>query len=143
MDIIARRGKPGIIVSLNGTELTSISILAWRDATRIEWHYIAPGTFMQNGYVDSITWRMHDELLNERLFFGPAKAHQAIRSWVADSNNFHPHSAPEYRTPAAFAACLNATDKRTAPLDSSVFRPVARPALNGRINRRAFIAAGL
>jgi len=38
-DLIARRGKPGMIVSDNGTELTSNAVLEWCGAARIEWHY--------------------------------------------------------------------------------------------------------
>jgi putative transposase len=34
----------------------------------VEWHYIAPGKPMQNGYVESFNGRMRDELLNETLF---------------------------------------------------------------------------
>jgi transposase InsO family protein len=47
--LMALRGKPGLIVSDNGTELTSNAILAWCAEHRIEWHYIAPGKPMQNG----------------------------------------------------------------------------------------------
>ncbi|WP_412509953.1 integrase core domain-containing protein, partial [Roseovarius sp. SYSU LYC5161] len=32
---------------------------------KIEWHYIAPGKPMQNGFVESFNGRMRDELLNE------------------------------------------------------------------------------
>ena len=42
-NIIARRGKPGSIVSDNGTELTSMAILNWSQETGVGWHYIAPG----------------------------------------------------------------------------------------------------
>ena len=49
--LIARRGRPGMIVSDNGTELTSHAIFAWAKDQRIEWHYIMPGKPMQNGYV--------------------------------------------------------------------------------------------
>jgi transposase InsO family protein len=66
--LIARRGKPGMIVSDNGTELTSNAILAWSQNHHINWHYIAPGKPMQNGYVESFNGRMRDELLNESLF---------------------------------------------------------------------------
>ncbi len=38
---VFRRGKPGIIVSDNGTELTSNAILAWSKDHKVEWHYIA------------------------------------------------------------------------------------------------------
>ncbi|PQV52793.1 transposase InsO family protein, partial [Defluviimonas denitrificans] len=46
--LIERRGKPGMIVSDNGTELTSNAILRWCSEHRIEWHYIAPGKPMRD-----------------------------------------------------------------------------------------------
>lgn len=45
--IIEGRGKPKMIVSDNGSELTSNAILQWTDRTRLEWHYIAPGKPIQ------------------------------------------------------------------------------------------------
>ena len=42
-ELIARRGKPGKVVSDHGTEFTSNAILAWSKDHRVEWHYIAPG----------------------------------------------------------------------------------------------------
>jgi transposase InsO family protein len=69
-DLLAARGKPNMIVSDHGTEFTSNAILAWSKDHRVEWHYIAPGKPMQNGYVESFNGRMRDELLNESLFFG-------------------------------------------------------------------------
>jgi putative transposase len=41
--IIAVRGEPRTCVSDNGTELTSMAILAWTQERRVDWHYIAPG----------------------------------------------------------------------------------------------------
>jgi putative transposase len=38
--LIAERGKPGMIVSDNGTELTSNAVLAWCGEFGVEWHYI-------------------------------------------------------------------------------------------------------
>jgi transposase InsO family protein len=43
-------------------------VLAWCGEIGVEWHYIAPGKPMQNGYVESFNGRMRDELLNETLF---------------------------------------------------------------------------
>lgn len=37
-DLIAERGKPGMIVSDNGTELTSNAVLAWCGEMGVEWH---------------------------------------------------------------------------------------------------------
>jgi putative transposase len=53
-ELIAQRGKPGMIVSDNGTELTSNAVLAWCGELGVEWHYIAPGRPMQNGYVERL-----------------------------------------------------------------------------------------
>tara|TARA_R110001592_G_scaffold176589_2_gene416557 strand:+ start:450 stop:683 length:234 start_codon:yes stop_codon:yes gene_type:complete len=71
---IERRGKPGMIVSDNGTELTSNAILRWCSEHKVELHYIAPGKPMQNGFVESFNGRMRDELLNETLFRNLAHA---------------------------------------------------------------------
>jgi putative transposase len=140
--IVARRGKPGMIISDNGTELTSNAILAWSAETGIEWHYIAPGKPMQNGYIESFNGRMRDELLNESLFLALADARLAITAWVADYNGARPHSSLHYRTPAAFAAELNAPGPRAALLDGSALGPVAQPAPKGVSTPEALIAAG-
>jgi transposase InsO family protein len=129
--IIERRGKPGMIVSDNGTELTSHAIFAWCRDHKIDWHYIMPGKPMQNGYVESFNGKMRDEILNETLFFSLDQARKAIAEWVDDYNTSRPHSALAYQTPAAFAAKLTATGLHAALSDGSAFRPVAQPAQPG------------
>ena len=52
--LIGMRGKPHTVVSDNGTELTSSAILRWSQERRVEWHYIAPGKPMQNGFVERL-----------------------------------------------------------------------------------------
>jgi transposase InsO family protein len=75
-----------MIVSDNGTEFTSNVILAWQEELGIEWHYIAPGKPMQNGFCESFNGRMRDELLNEALFFGLAHARTGRRLQSAASS---------------------------------------------------------
>ena len=41
----------------SGTELTSNAILQWQEGRKVEWHYIAPGKPMQNGFVESFMYR--------------------------------------------------------------------------------------
>jgi transposase InsO family protein len=41
-----------MIVSDNGTELTSNAILRWANGNGVGWHYIAPGKPMQNAFID-------------------------------------------------------------------------------------------
>ena len=124
--LIGRRGKPGMIVSDNGTELTSHAILTWCAEHRIEWHYIAPGKPMQNGYIESFNGRMRDELLNESLFFGLDHARELIASWVEDYNTARPHSSLGYQTPEAFSSALRtARDHHAAQWTGSARWPLA------------------
>jgi transposase InsO family protein len=62
----------------NGTEFTSNASLSWAKEHWVEWHYIAPGRPMQNGYIESFIGRMRDELLNESLFIDLDQARQLI-----------------------------------------------------------------
>ena len=71
-----------MIVSDNGTELTSNAILKGCAEHGIGWHYIAPGKPMQNGFVESFNGRMRDELLNETRFRNLAHARVIIATWV-------------------------------------------------------------
>jgi transposase InsO family protein len=141
-ELIARRGKPGMIVSDHGTEFTSNAILAWSKDQRVEWHYIAPGKPMQNGFCESFNGRMRDELLNETLFFGLDHARTAIAEWADDYNERRPHSALGYITPAAYAANLTATDDRLRNPDQLRRSPVAHTAPYGVKPAEALIAAG-
>lgn len=61
--LLAIRGRPATIVSDNGTELTSMAVLKWCQQSGVEWHYIAPGKPMQNGFVESFNGRFRDECL--------------------------------------------------------------------------------
>jgi putative transposase len=122
--LLRRRGRPGMIVSDNGTELTSNAILTWCAEHRIEWHYIAPGKPMQNGYIESFNGRMRDELLNESLFFGLDHARELIAAWVEDYNTARPHSSLGYQTPEAFSNALRtARDHHAAQRAGSALVP--------------------
>ena len=129
--LIERRGKPKMIVSDHGTELTSNAILAWCAEHGVDWHYIAPGKPMQNGFCESFNGRMRDELLNESLFFGLDHARQIIGSWANDYNTARPHSALGYQTPAAFAARPAATGARLCNPDQLRPAPVAHTTPEG------------
>ncbi|WP_334181465.1 IS3 family transposase [Novosphingobium sp.] len=128
-DLIAERGKPGMIVSDNGTELTSNAVLAWCGEVGVEWHYIAPGKPMQNGYVESFNGRMRDELLNETLFLTLEHARVVISAWAEDYNQERPHSSLGYETPAAFAAELHKQWPPSLRPTGSAAQAIAQPAL--------------
>jgi len=105
LDRIAEvRGYPGMIVSDNGTELTSNAVLAWQEERGVEWHYIAPGKPMQNGFVESFNGKLRDECLNEHLFANLNEARQIIEAWRIDYNTNRPHTSLNGLTPTEFAA---------------------------------------
>ena len=104
--IITERSKPLMIVSDNGTELTSLAILKWTQDRSIEWHYIAPGKPQQNGYVESFNGRLRDECLNETLFASLGHARSVLRAWRDDYNHVRPHSGIGGLTPAGAARRL-------------------------------------
>ena len=140
--LIEQRGRPGMIVSDNGTEFTSHAVFAWAKEHRIDWHYIMPGKPMQNGYVESFNGKMRDELLNETLFFTLDQARQMIAAWIEDYNTARPHSSLAYETPAAFAAKLAATGCHATPPRGSACHPVAQPAPQGIQQASSLKAAG-
>jgi hypothetical protein len=123
-----RRAKPLMVVSDDGTEFTSNAIVRCSRERQVDWHYIAPGKPMQNGYSESFNGRMRDELLNESLFLDLDQAPQIITAWVADYNTTRPHSSLGYRTLAAYADHLTATSHHAALHQGSARRPVAHTA---------------
>ena len=142
-DLISRRGKPGMIVSDNGTELTSNAVLEWCGDARVEWHYTTPGKPTQNAFVESFNGRMRDELLNETLFTSLAHAREEIAAWTHDYNTGRPHSSLGYATPAAFAADLKKQGAAALRIAGGyATQPLASPAHVGNNNAETLIAAG-
>ena len=102
--LVELRGRPLIIISDNGTELTSRAILQWQEDQGVEWHYIAPGKPMQNGFVESLNGRFRDECLNEPLFLSLPAARRLIEEWRIDHTHAcRPHTSLGGLTPNEFA----------------------------------------
>jgi putative transposase len=103
----ADRGKPHRMVSDNGTELTTSAILRWSQERRVEWHYIAPGKPMQNGFVESFNGRLRDECLNETLFTSLPHARFVLNARRQDYNYVRPHSKMGGKPPPTKQANLS------------------------------------
>ncbi len=116
--IIACRGKPAMIVSDNGTELTSNAVLRWAADLRIEWHYIALGKPMQNAFVESFNGRLRDECLNEHVFTTLAEARHIVEAWRIDYNTVRPHGRLGRLPPAVFGATRRPEEQRGGTLRS-------------------------
>ena len=102
LDVIAsERGHPEAVVSDNGTELTSMAILAWAQKHGVAWHYIAPGKPQQKAYAESFNGKLRDECLDETVFTSLSHARVVLAAWRQDYNEVRPHSALGGRTPGS------------------------------------------
>lgn len=127
------RGSPCLIVSDNGTELTSNAMLKWQQDRQVERHYIAPGKPMQSEFVESFNGRLRDECFNEHLFPSYDEARRIINAWRNDYNHARPHSSLNGLTPSEFA------DQQVEALPlhkGSVLRPVDLTAHTGQNQNR-------
>lgn len=118
--LVQERGKPKVIVSDNGPELTSVAVLIWASEQGIDWHYITPGKPQQNGYTESLNDKIRDECLNEHWFGSLAEARKIIENWRQDYNHVRPHSSLGYLTPMEFVAKTAAKRSGGMPPDLSL-----------------------
>ncbi|MGY3591831.1 transposase InsO family protein [Bradyrhizobium sp. USDA 4341] len=128
------RDKPKMVVSDNGSELTSNTILTWVDQSRVAWHYIAPGKPMQNAFIESFNGRLRDELLNETLFTPLAQARVVLGCWRSDYNEARPHSQLGWKTPSEFAFTRHSRwDLALHYVEGSAPAPVATKLVGGEL----------
>jgi putative transposase len=72
--VLEMRGTPGMLVSDNGTDFTSLAMLAWQEERAVEWHCIAPGKPIQKGLIESFNGKLR-ERTSLRLPAGGKKDH--------------------------------------------------------------------
>jgi putative transposase len=143
--IIAQRGSPKMIVSDNGTEFTSNTILNWADETKVDWHYIAPGKPSQNGFIESFNGKLRDEKLNDTLFTTLHQARVELATCRNDYNTNRPHSGLGWLTPSEFAKTTTSAPAmavEAAILDVYAPTAIAQQAQQGIINRRSELKTG-
>jgi len=101
--LIAQRGRPGMVISDNGTELTSVAILRWSRKRA------SPGTTLhranrcRTASSKASTVALRDELLNETMFRSLAHARDVLSDWRDDYNGQRPHTSLNGLTPNEFA----------------------------------------
>ena len=76
--------------------------------------YIEPGSPWENGYCESFSGKLRDELLNGEIFYSLKEAQTVIEKWRVHYNTRRPHSALGYRPPAPLTI-----EPAPAPLDQA------------------------
>ena len=105
------RGLPRSITVDHGPEFEGAVLDAWAYAQNVQLAFIRPGKPVENAYIESFNGRFRDECLNEHWFVTMAQARRIIENWRIEYNEERPHSSLGYRTPAAYAADLEARDQ--------------------------------
>ena len=98
-----KRGLPKRIKVDNGPEFISRALDAWAYFNKVKLDYSRPGTPTDNAYIESFNGSFRDECLNVNWFLSLEDARDKIERWRMDYNEFRPHSALTYLTPAEFA----------------------------------------
>ena len=75
-------GKPGTVVSDNGTEFTSNAVLTFAEDRKIDLQCIVPRKPTQNAFVETCNNRLRKELLNETLFPSVQHARATLAAWA-------------------------------------------------------------
>ena len=69
----------------------------------MELEYLRPGTPTDNAHIESFNGSFRDECLNTNWFMSLEDAREKIERCKNDYNEFRPHSALTYLTPAEYA----------------------------------------
>ena len=104
-------GEPEFLRSDNGPELIANAVKEWLATFGVKTLYIEPGSPWENAYSESFNSRFRDELLNRELFTSLTEAKVLIEQYRIAHNHERPHSSLCWRTPAEFAAGLDANGR--------------------------------
>jgi putative transposase len=108
-----RCGLPKSITVDHGPEFESQALDAWAFTRGVQLSFIRPGKPVENAYIESFNGRFRDECLNENWFVTMSQARRIIERWRIEYNEFRPHSALGYLTPAQYVSGLGrSTDER-------------------------------
>jgi putative transposase len=113
--LIEQRGQPQSVRSDNGPEFTFRRMLGWAEERKIIQIHIQPSRPMQNGHVESLHGRLHDECLNANWFRTLNDVRRTLDCWRQEYDCERPHSSLAYRTPAEFSRALGHGDVESKP----------------------------
>ena len=84
----------------NGPEFVAEAVQRWVTAVGARTAFIEPGSPWENGYIESVSARFRNELLDGEIFYSIREAKIVIEQWRVHYNATHLHSSLGYRPPA-------------------------------------------
>ena len=101
-DLFVRPAVPEHISSDNGSEFTAKRAREWLGLVGVKTLHIEPGSPWENGYVESFSGKLPDELLEREVFDTLFEAKMLIERRRRHYNTVRPHSALGYRAPGSW-----------------------------------------
>lgn len=101
--LLARRGKPQLLITDNGPEFTGRALHQWAQHHGVGLHHIQPGKPTQNAFIESFNGTFRDDCLNQHWFHSLAEAALLIEHWRKEYNSLRPHSSIGRVPPDTFA----------------------------------------
>jgi len=95
-DLFLLRGVPGYVRSDNGPEFVAGAVRRWIAAVGARTAFIEPGSPWENGYIESFSARLRDELRNGEIFYTLKEAQVLVESW-------RHHYNPALQHPSVYA----------------------------------------
>lgn len=102
--VTKQHGIPKRIQVDNGPEFISKDLDRWAYWNHVELDFSRPGKPTDNAMIEAFNSRFRQECLNEHWFMSLPDAQEKIEGWRQDYNHNRPHSALDYKSPAAFVA---------------------------------------
>jgi len=99
-DLFITHGIPKHIRSDNGPEFTATAVRTWLGHMGVTRLFIEPGSPWENGYNESFSGKLRDELLKGEIFYTLKEAKVINERWRQEYNMVRPHSSLNYRPPA-------------------------------------------
>ena len=98
-----RRGTPGHSWSDNSCEFTAALVRRWLERPGVQTLSIAPGSPRENGYNESFSGKLRDEVLNLEVLTSVREAKVLAEQRRREYGEVRPHSPLGYRLPAPAA----------------------------------------
>jgi putative transposase len=97
---------PDNLQSDNAAEFTSELVRQWLERLGVKTLFIEPGSPRENGYIETFSGKLRDEVLNGEIFDTILEARIVTEAWRKQYNTIRPHSQLGYRAPIAEACIL-------------------------------------
>ena len=98
-ELFILRAVPENLRSDNGSEFTAEMVRDWLGRLGVKTLFFEAGSPWENGYIESFSGKLRNELLNGEIFDTVMEARVIAEQWRKHYNTVRPHSALGYQPP--------------------------------------------